>query len=61
MIAPASNGRPDKPIKSTSAKMDREIIERAQIIARQRGVKLSDYLSEIVRAGVERDWSKAPR
>jgi hypothetical protein len=56
MIAPASNGRPDKPIKSTSAKMDRELLEKAQAIARQRGVKLSDYLSEIVRTGIERDW-----
>jgi hypothetical protein len=60
MIAPASHGRlGSRPVKSTSAKMERELLEKAQVIARQRGVKLSDYLSEVVRAGVERDWAGA--
>ncbi len=56
------NRRPgNAPIKSTSAQIERDLLERAQVIASQRGIRLSVYLSEIVRAGIERDWAGAPQ
>ncbi len=57
MIAPASHDQPDKrPVKSASAKMERELLEQARMIAKRRGIKLSAYLTEVVRVGIERDW-----
>ncbi len=41
-----------------SAKLDRAVLERAQIIARQFGLSLAEYLTNLVRPGVDKDWPK---
>lgn len=39
-------------------RMDAPIVTKAQRIADDRGVPLSDYLSDLVRGSVDRDWAK---
>ncbi len=50
----------DKPKRDDkSAKLERILVERAQIIARTRGLSLAEYLSDLVRPGIKRDWPGA--
>jgi CHASE3 domain sensor protein len=39
-------------------KVDRGIAAKAKIVASDRGVDLASYVSETLRATVERDWSR---
>jgi hypothetical protein len=39
-------------------KVDRSIASKAKIVASDRGIDVSAYVSEILRAIVDRDWSK---
>jgi hypothetical protein len=45
-------------LKLGAVKLERDIISKAKLIAADRGVPLASYLSESVRAVVERDWLK---
>jgi hypothetical protein len=45
-------------LKLGAVKLERDIITKAKMIAADRGVPLAGYLSESLRAVVERDWSK---
>jgi hypothetical protein len=38
--------------------MDAPIVKKAQTVADDRGIPVSEYLSELVRGSVERDWLK---
>ncbi len=42
-----------------SLKAERALVERAQIIARTLGISLAEYVSNLMRPGIERDWPKA--
>jgi hypothetical protein len=42
-----------------AVKIDRGIVARARYVADIRGISLAEYLSEAVRATVDRDFSKA--
>lgn len=42
-----------------SAKLDTDLVKKAKLIALSRGIKMSDYLSSLVRPGLERDYPKA--
>lgn len=54
-------GRPSKGRDDVSVKMDRTLVARARYIAELRGITLAEYLSETVRAPVDRDFAKASR
>jgi hypothetical protein len=52
-------GRPKSGRDDVTVKMDRAIVARARYVADVRGVTLTEYLSEAVRAIVDRDFGKA--
>jgi hypothetical protein len=45
-------------LKLGAVKIERDIISKARMIAADQGKPLAGYLSESLRAVVERDWSK---
>lgn len=47
--------------KTLPVRIDAQLVRRAQNVARDRGLPLSDYVTEILRTSVERDWSKILR
>ncbi len=50
----------DRPKRDdASAKIERALVEKAHIIARTLGKTAAEYLSDLVRPGVLRDWPKA--
>jgi len=49
----------DPPTKAV--KIDRALASKAQMIATDRGVNLADYISDTLRAVVEKDWAKMVR
>jgi hypothetical protein len=56
----APKKRTEKPKRNDKAvKMDRLLVDKANWIATRRGISAAEYLSELVRAQVERDFAKA--
>jgi hypothetical protein len=49
-------GKPE--LKTTPVKIDTRLARKAKTIADDKGISLSDYLSEILRGPIERDWGK---
>lgn len=47
--------------KLSVAKIDRDIITKARMISADRGVAAANYLSDILRPTVDRDWAKMVR
>jgi len=47
--------------KTLPVRIDAHVVRRAQNVAKDRGVPLSDYVTEILKAAVERDWNKILR
>jgi len=47
--------------KTIAVKIEAPLARKADAIARDQGIALSTYLSNIMRAHVERDWSKLMR
>lgn len=43
---------------TVAVKIDRALAGKARMIAIDQGVDMADYLSEAMRATVERDWAK---
>jgi hypothetical protein len=39
-----------------AVKMDAPVVKKAQTVADDRGIPVSEYLSDLVRSMVERDW-----
>lgn len=55
-------GRPGKPAgKGKPVRIDADLAGKARIVCLRRGVQLSDYLSDIIRARVLRDFTKVMR
>ncbi len=46
---------------TAAVKIDRALASRARMIAADRGVTLSDYLTEVMSATVDRDWGRLVR
>jgi hypothetical protein len=44
-----------------AVKIDRTLADKASVVARQRRTTMAEYLSEILKAPVERDFAKAIR
>ena len=44
--------------RTIAVKMDAPIVKKAQVVADDRGIPVSEYLSEMVRGRVESDWLK---
>lgn len=55
-------GRPKKPGgEGTPVRIDSEIVSKARYLAARRDVALSDYLSDILRGPVDREFAKAAK
>jgi hypothetical protein len=55
-------GRPEKPGgEGTVVRMASDLVAKAKYLAAQRGIPLSDYLSELLRPVIEREFRKAGR
>lgn len=59
-----SDGRPwdgsdEKPVDTSlrSTKVEEWLVVRAKIIAKHRGIKLSDYISDLLSERLDADWS----
>jgi hypothetical protein len=48
-----------QPMKTSPVRIERGIALKAKIAAEDMGVDMSDYLSKILKAVVERDWARA--
>ncbi len=44
--------------KTTSAKIDAELVRKARLITDQRGGRITDYLSDLLRPLIERDYQQ---
>jgi hypothetical protein len=53
-----SRGRPKTERDDVTVKLDRSIVSRAKIIAAARGLTLAEYLSDLTRGLVDRDFAK---
>lgn len=42
-----------------AVKLDRRLVAKAQLIAKVRGISVAEYLSELVRPHIEKDFPKA--
>ena len=51
-------GRPKTERNDVSVKLDRGVVSRAKIVAAARGLTLAEYLSELTRGPVDRDFVK---
>lgn len=57
MVPPMSKEKPprdDKPVK-----VDRQLLVKAQLIAKVRGIPVAEYVSELLRPHIEKDFPKA--
>lgn len=52
-------GRPKSDRDDVSVRLDRNVVSRARFVADQRGLTLAEYLTELVRPLVDRDFGKA--
>jgi hypothetical protein len=44
--------------RTTPVKIETGLVRKAKTIAEEKGVDLSDYLSGVIRAPIERDWTR---
>jgi hypothetical protein len=56
MLAVAKDKKPG--LKTTPVKLETGLANKAKTIAKDRGIDLSEYISDIVRSQIERDWIK---
>ena len=47
--------------KTLAVRIDAHLVRKAQNVARDRGVPLSDYVTEVLKTVVDRDWNKILR
>jgi hypothetical protein len=55
-MAKKKSARAEPPTKAV--KIDRALAAKAQMIAADKGVPLADYISEMLRGAVEKDWGR---
>jgi hypothetical protein len=48
-------------LKTATVKIDRTIVTRAKVLAADRGETVAAFLSDLLRAPVDREWSKMVR
>lgn len=44
-----------------AVKVDRTLVDKAKLVAARRGTTMAEYLSELIRTPVERDFTKTVR
>jgi hypothetical protein len=54
LVADPTKKRQDKAVK-----IERILATKAKMIAESRGISVAEYLSDLLRAPIERDWPKA--
>ncbi len=54
MTSPVSPKRDDR-----SVKIARDLVVKAKVIAEVKGISIAEYLSEILRPHIQKDWPKA--
>lgn len=59
MIATATMPRKKSNRDDQATKIDRLLLEKARIIAQERGISVAEYLSELARPVIEKDFPKA--
>lgn len=58
----ARKAQSDKPKRDDVAvKVDRTLADKARLVASRRGLTLAEYLSELIRTPVEKDFAKVIR
>jgi hypothetical protein len=57
-IMAKGRGRPKTDRDDVTVKLDRTIATRAKMVAASRSVTLAEYLSELTRSAVDRDFAK---
>ena len=57
-----SKGRPARPGgEGTVVRLASDLVRKAKYLAAQKGVALSDYLSDLLRPAIDKDFRKAAR
>lgn len=51
-------GRPNRGRDDATAKIDRILLGKAQLIAKDRGISVAEFLSEILRGPIEKEYGK---
>lgn len=49
----------EKELKTAPVRIDAGLAKKAKIAAEHQGLDLSEYLSELLKAPVEKDWGRA--
>jgi hypothetical protein len=49
-------GRKKSPIRMGTVKIELTLIRKAKTVAEDKGLNLAEYLSDVLRGTVERDW-----
>jgi hypothetical protein len=49
---------PDKKRDDVAVKIDRTLADKAKLVASRRGMTLAEYLTELNRSAIERDFAK---
>ena len=56
-----SVGRKKRPIPARTVKLDGDLVGTAEMLAKRQGLTTSDYLSDILRPILDREWAKEVR
>jgi hypothetical protein len=51
-------GRKKSPTPMTTVKLEAGLIRKAKAIAGDKGIDTAQYLSDLVRVAIEKDWTK---
>lgn len=51
-------GRPRSKRDDVAVKIDRTLVSMAKFVANRRGVTLAEFVTDMLRPGVEREWGK---
>ena len=57
----AGAGRPKSDRRDASIKFDKLLADKSQMIAKAKGVSRAEYLSEMTRAAIDREYAKVMR
>ena len=60
-MAKKKMGRPKSARADVSIKFDKALADKARIVSLRRGISMAEYLSELNRAAIERDYEQEVR
>jgi hypothetical protein len=60
-VAGVAKKKDGSELKTATVKIDRTIVTRAKVLAADRGETVAAFLSDLLRAPVDREWSKMVR